>query len=452
MTTHTVAALTYQRPWLYPEQLAGIFCQERYAIIEASTKAGKTAGCMVWLTEQAMQGRAHWNYWWVAPILSQARIVFDRLRATLPRAVYSKNESVPYLTLANEARIWFKGGDNPDSLYGDDVHAAVIDEASRCKEGVWHAVRTTLTATQGPIRIIGNVKGRKNWCYKLARMAEAGADATMHYAKITAHDAVRAGVLAAAEIADAKQKLPQAVYRELYEAEPNDDGGNPFGLDAIARCTVSSLSDGDPVIWGWDLAKHVDFTVGIALDVRGRVCRFERFQKPWREIIRTIQIATGAVPAMVDASGVGDPILESLQRGEETITGKDGRTETVAAYGRFEGFKFTSASKQQLMEGLAVAIQQRQISFPAGPIALELEAFEYVYDRLGVRYSAPSGMHDDCVIALALAVSGFSRVDRHTGDDWMRYLVTGRRATAKEEADPEKGIEDHEDREWEGRF
>jgi hypothetical protein len=51
-----------------------------------------------------------------------------------------------------------------------------------------------------------------------------------------------------------------------------------------------------------------------------------------------------------------------------------------------------------------VAIQARELSFPEGPITAELLAFEYQYSRTGVRYSAPEGMHDDCVDALALAV------------------------------------------------
>ena len=67
-------------------------------------------------------------------------------------------------------------------------------------------------------------------------------------------------------------------------------------------------------------------------------------------------------------------------------------------------FKFTGPAKQQLMEGLAVAIQQREITVPAGPLVSELETFEYVYTRTGVTYSAPDGLHDDCVCALALAV------------------------------------------------
>ncbi len=133
------------------------------------------------------------------------------------------------LTLANGAVIWLKGSDNPDSLFGEDVYAAVIDEATRCKETTWHALPTTLTATAGPMRIIGNVRGRKNWAYPLARKAEAG-EPEMHYARLIAHDAVEAGILAAEEIEDARRQLPETVFRELYLAEPSDDEGNPFGI------------------------------------------------------------------------------------------------------------------------------------------------------------------------------------------------------------------------------
>ncbi len=341
---------------------------------------------MVWLAEQAMGGKAGRNYWWVAPIYPQAKIAYRRLKRGLPAEVYTANENELTLTLSNGAVIWFKGADRPDSLYGEDVYAAVIDEASRCKDEAWHAVRSTLTQTRGPLRIIGNVKGRKNWAYQMARKAEAG-EPGMHYAKITAQDAVDAGVLDAQEIEDARRDLPADVFKELYMAEASDDGGNPFGLDAIRAC-IAPQSGAAPNAWGWDLAKSVDWTVGIALDGAGATCRFLRWQGPWEETTDRIVRETGAIKAVVDSTGVGDPILERLQRGRSN----------------YEGYQFTSPSKQKLMEGLAVAIQRREVTFPDGPIVNELEAFEYVYTRTGVRYSGPEGMHDDCVCALALAV------------------------------------------------
>lgn len=388
--------IEYERPWLYPAQQRAIFdCVDvngapaRYGVVEASTKAGKTVGCMAWLVEQAyMNAGLNRNFWWVAPVYPQAKIAFRRIKAGLPQGSFVANEADLKITLLGVGScIWFKTGEKPDNLYGEDVYAAVVDEASRCREDAWIALRSTLTATKGPVRIIGNVKGRTNWHYRVARRAEAG-EPGYSYAKLTAYDAVAGGVLDAAEIEDAKRALPEQVFRELYLAEPSDDQGNPFGLQHIAACAVDGLSEAKPVAIGIDLAKSFDWTVVVGLDKTGRVCGFERWQAPWEDTERRILALAGNTPALVDSTGVGDPIVERLQ----------------SKRGNFTGYKFSSQTKQRLMEGLSLAIQQRRVQFPNGPLRSELEAFEYEYTRTGVRYSAPEGVHDDCVVALALAV------------------------------------------------
>jgi len=390
MTTQTKEQirLPYERPKLYRKQSNAIFCDERFAIVEASTKSGKTQGCIIWLLEQALlHGGIGKNYWWIAPIYSQAEIVFRRIKTMITdQNNYIANNSNLTIRLPNGAVVWFKGGDKPDSLYGEDVYGAVIDEASRCKEEVWSAIRSTITATQAPVRIIGNVKGRKNWAYQLARKAQGGVD-NWHYSKITASDAVKAGILQDEEVKEAKRDLPDNVFRELYMAEPSDDEGNPFGVSAIYDC-VKPMSNKAPVVWGWDLAKSTDYTWGVALDEDGNVCRSERFQNAWEITLQEIKRLTGDTPALIDSTGVGDAIMEFLAKAGNNYT----------------GFKFTSSSKQQLMERLAVAIQQQQITIPEGLLLDELLSFEYVYTRTGVQYSAPSGLHDDGVCALALAV------------------------------------------------
>jgi len=399
----------FVRPRLYPKQLEAIYAPERYSLIEASTKSGKTVGCMVWLAEQAWLGKPGHEFWWIAPIYEQARIVFRRLSRGLTRNTFTANQAECSITLANGAVLRFKGADNPDSLYGEDVHAAVIDEATRVKEDAWHAVRTTLTATRGKVRIIGNVKGRRNWAYRLARRAESGAE-DMHYARITAYDAIRAGVLSQSEIDDARSQLPATVFRELYEAEPSDDEGNPFGITAIRDC-LEPLHTCTPVVWGWDLARANDWTWGIALCEHAAVCRSERWNQSryphldaasdsdssshpeyWEVTLRRIRDLVGRTPATVDSTGPGGPIDQALN---------------LDGHGNYEGYVFTQKDKQQLMEGLAVAIQQHEVAFPEGILSLELETFEYQYTRTGVHYGAPEGMHDDGVCALALAWHAF---------------------------------------------
>lgn len=308
------------------------------------------------------------------------------MKRAIPHELRKCNDSEQTITLVSGARLSFKTGEKPDNLYGDDVYAAIIDEASRCREESFHAVRSTLTKTRGKLRAIGNVKGRKNWFYLMCRKAQAG-EPDMSYHKMTAYDAVAGGVLDAEEIEDARRTLPENVFKELYMAEPSGDEGNPFGVQAIRLCK-SPMSTLPAIAYGVDLAKSVDWTVIHGLDKNGATCEHHRFQLPWEETIARIKKVCGGVPTLVDSTGVGDPILEALQRTPGT---------------RFEGFKFSSQSKQLLMEGLAVAIQSGLVKFPEGVIMSELEEFGYEYTRTGVRYTAPDGMHDDCVMGLALA-------------------------------------------------
>ena len=335
-----------------------------------------------------MRGQRGQSYWWISPVYPQAKIAFRRLKRGLPENLYSVNESELTITLVNGSIISFKSAEKPDNLYGEDVYAAVMDEASRMREEAWFAIRSTLIATRGHIRIIGNVKGRRNWAYRLARRAEGG-EPEWSYAKLTASDAVTAGIVDSEEVEQAKSQLPDNVFKELYYAEPSDDGGNPFGQEAIRGC-IGDVSGSQPVVYGVDLAKSVDWTVVIGLDESGAVCRFDRYQWPWEETVRRLAQEIGTVSAIVDSTGVGDPIVERLQRELSNV----------------EGYYFSSSSKQKLMEGLAAAIQTREIRYPQGVIVSELDAFAYEYTRTGVRYSAPDGMHDDCVMALALAVYG----------------------------------------------
>lgn len=385
--------VTYHRPKLYPKQTAAFFNTSRYSWIEGSTKSGKTVSCMAWLFEQALfLGKPGRQFWWVAPVFSQAKIAYGRMKRGLPHELIRCNDTDQTITIiANGAVISFKSGEKTDNLYGEDVWAAVLDEASRMRVEAFYAIRSTLTATRGHLRTIGNVKGRKNWFYQGCRKAEGG-EPGHEYHKIIATDAVAAGVFPQEELDDARRALPDAVFRELYLCEPSDDGGNPFGLQFIRR-QIGDVSNKAPAVFGGDLAKSVDWTVLHGLDEDGRTAAHVRFQLPWKETMGRVRMVCGGTHTVLDSTGVGDPIVEELQRD----TGG-------AEHSNFQGYKFTQQTKQKLMEGLAVAIQQGDVQYPDGVIVAELESFEYEYTRTGVRYSAPEGMHDDCVMALALAV------------------------------------------------
>jgi hypothetical protein len=377
--------INYKRPYLTSYQKAILDSPARYTITAASTKTGKTASHIIWLFEQSLKLKENQSVWWVAPVYQQAEIAFRRMKSQVSeKGFFQSNESKLVLTTPMGSRIEFKSAEKPDNLYGEDVYAAVFDEASRSREDSWFALRSTLTATQAKCKLIGNVKGKKNWFYKLGERAKSG-EANFEYFKITAYDAAKEGIIELDEIEQAKRDLPDYVFKELYLAEPADDNSNPFGHTNIDNC-ITPMS-GVPICYGIDLAKYTDWTVIIGLNQEGSVAYFERFQKDWSQTMSHIVKIIGTTPAFIDSTGVGDPIVEQLQR----------------EHPRVKGFKFTSQSKQQLIEGLVMAVQGNNIGFPDGAIADEMRNFEFEYSRTGVRYTAPQGLHDDCVMSLALA-------------------------------------------------
>ena len=383
--------ITIEKPKLAPYQSKILESSARFTVTEAATKIGKTFTHLWWLFEKSHSPpKKGANYWWIAPVYSQAKIAFSRLRRVVAASgLYRINESELFIQTPSGSVIWFKSAEKPDNLYGEDVYAAVFDEFTRAREEAWIALRTTLTATRAPCKFIGNVKGKKNWGYKLGMKARAG-EPGYEYFKITSYDAAAAGILSLEEIEQAKRDLPDNAFRELYLAEALEDGANPFGYEFIQK-QIRPLSKLPTVCYGIDLAKSVDWTVAVGLDKHRQASFFDRWQSDWGQTRRRIINIVGQIPAYIDSTGVGDPIVEDIQKTCRQV----------------EGYFFTGPSKQQLMEGLANSVQKGEISILDGVMKEEMEAFEFEYSRNGVKYSAPAGFHDDTVCALALADSKY---------------------------------------------
>lgn len=366
---------------------------KRFNVLQCGRRFGKTTLGEDLALDPALDGEP---VGWFAPtykLLDEPWRHLLRLTAGLPRTVDRQQHRISF-PWGGSIDFWTMDKDDPGRSY--KYARVIIDEAGIVKnlEAVWtEAIRATLTDLKGDAWFLGTPKGR-NYFHQLFVKGQTGEPGWKSWRFATVDNPF----IDPAEVEDAEQGLPEAAFKQEFLGEPADDAGNPFGLDAIRDC-IAPLSSRPVVAWGWDLARAVDWTAGVGLDAEGRTAAFERFQHPWEPTIRQIRDATGQVPALVDSTGVGDAVVEALQKGSA---------------GNYEGFKFSSQSKQQLMEGLAVAIQRRAVRFPAGPIVHELEAFQYEYTRTGVRYEGPPGTHDDCVMALALAVQrhGHLRVPR----------------------------------------
>lgn len=199
-------------------------CPSRFTVTEAGTKVGKTESHIFWLFKQAHQykvGAGH-NYWWVAPVYTQAKIAYNRMwQLVAHTGVYKTNKTDLTITTPYKTIIHFKSAKDPNNLYGEDVYSAVFDEFTRATPESWYALRSTLTHTQAPCKLIGNYKGNSNWGHQLA--LKSSTDSNYAYFKITAWDAVRAGILKEEEVLQAQKDMPLFMFKALYLAEGDID-------------------------------------------------------------------------------------------------------------------------------------------------------------------------------------------------------------------------------------
>jgi len=354
---------------------------KRFRVVMCGRRFGKSELSQIEIISNALLGE---RVAYITPTYKLAKTFFDKLVQSLP---FEHNRSDLTIKFPNTGSIEFYTGERLDGLRGRKFHFVVIDEASfipNLEDGWLNSIRPTLTDYKGRALFLSTPRG-KNFFYSLYLK---GGEPDWESFRFSTYDNP---YIDKGEIDDAKRQLPEIVFNQEYLASPADNSSNPFGTTYIRQC-VYPISTESPVVFGIDLAKSFDFTVIIGLDRNGSVCYFDRFQKDWRQTKQHISNLPKAF-ILIDSSGVGDPIFEDLQREGLDIS----------------GFRFTSTNKQQLMEGLASAIQQRKISFPDNIIVKELETFEYQFTNTGVRYTAPSGFHDDCVMALGLAWQHYTR-------------------------------------------
>lgn len=357
---------------------------KRFNVLECGRRFGKTKLGVRLLCEAAV---AALSVGWFAPtfkVLAEARDeIVQRVRPAIKS--YSKIEG--RLELINGGKIEFGSLDNPDAGRGRKYKFIVIDEASICrnlKEAWEQSLRPTLTDLKGKALFLGTPKGR-NFFHQLYAKGQSGDEEWMSWRK----GSVDNPLIDPNEIEAARRDLPLSVFEQEYLGIPADDGGNPFDIQAIRDIYQPNAQRGEAEVFGGDLAKSVDWNWFVGLDEDGNQAVSERWQGDWGGTRERVKNVIGLNPALIDSTGVGDPIVEDLAR----EIGLD-----------VEGFKFSGPSKQQLMEGLRNDIQQRAFTIFDEELKNELESFEYEYRPGGtVRYSAPDGLHDDGVMALALA-------------------------------------------------
>tara|TARA_R110000772_G_scaffold31754_3_gene78080 strand:+ start:6985 stop:8253 length:1269 start_codon:yes stop_codon:yes gene_type:complete len=352
--------LNIKKPKLTSYQKDILYNPSRFTITEASTKVGKTFSHIWWLFEKAhsSEAKSGYNYWWVAPTYSQSKIAFKRLKARLVRTgVYTVNESNLTIVCPNGAEIHFKTADKADNLYGEDVYAAVFDEAPRAKVESWYALRSTLTATGAPCKMIGNFGGLSNWMHKLKE--KSFTDPEYAYFKINCYDAVKEGILTIEEVNQAKKDLPPKIFNELYLAEASEDNSQLIQNESITKMQnniiepgvkyitgdIARLGKDKTIIFVWDGLRVIDHTELALSTIPQSVDAIKTLMLKYNVNINNV---------IVDEDGVGGGVKDML-----SCQGFINNSRPIKIKGKIENF---ASLKDQCYYKLAEMVNRNEIA------------------------------------------------------------------------------------------
>ena len=364
----------------------------RFKVLAAGRRWGKTRlGVNECLDVASKGGRA----WWIAPSYKMSEVGWRPLRRMGGKIGANVRKVDRLVELSGGGSVQVRSADEPASLRGEGLDYVVLDEIAYMKEPAWvEAIRPALSDRQGKALFISTPKGR-NWFWRLFQRGQEKAEDWQSWSFPTSSNPY----IPAEEIDAARQSLPERIFRQEYEAEFIDDAGGVFRrvmAAATAEAQEGAVS-GHEYIFGVDWARYNDATVFAVLDATLMQCVYvDRMTNTNYGLQRTRlqalyeRFRPGEIVAEINS--MGGPQAEALQDIGLPVT----------------EFTTTNASKKEIIDSLAHAFETGALTIIPDPVLIgELQAFEQERTAGGtIRYTAPEGMHDDTVIALALAFSG----------------------------------------------
>ncbi len=398
--------------WVYhPSQGVVRRSKARFKVLCCGRRWRKTGLGWMELYRKALDVKG--IYWWVAPRYKELAGVRQVIKETTPDSMFKKltevsmagNTVLRYCLLPNGSEVFFHSADTEDSMRGMGLCGVVLDEHEIIERSRWdNEIRPSLMDKMGWAIFLGTPKGH-NQFYELWLRGQKHLEdpdwvdewpewESWHF------DSYDNPYLSRREIDEMKKALPEMVFRQEVMAEFLDDVGQVFRniQGSVDKSLQMGYVQGDQYVLGGDLAKTEDFQVHIALDAEGNLRGIERFHElDWvlqkKRLISFCQTYDSRM--LIDSTGLGDPIYDELRRD----------------YPRIDGYKFNLASKADLVENLSIMLDQDKIHFPdpdkyseVRVLLDELASYGYELGETGtLKYRAPEGLHDDTVMALALA-------------------------------------------------
>lgn len=372
----------------------------QYTVLSCGRRAGKTELASIALMEWGLAKPDSLN-WWVGPTYKNCRTGFRRFVKNIPknlevRKVYGKEMVVELV--GNRIFEW-RSADKPDNLRGDGLNSLVIDEMAYITRPAWEETLQPALEDDAKFLGISTPKG-KNHFWELWMHGQQKIDGWISYQ----YPRWANPKYSKESCEKLKNTMSERAWLQEITAQFIENAGSVFRKvrERIWGKPLDGPVAGRTYAFGLDWGKANDFTVCQILDITERPYRQVYSDKMTRidynlQMSRIKQLARLWKPLMIHAesNAMGEVIIDRLRKDLPDFFIK----------GMFVG----KDSKPAAIEGLSMAIETGDLLLCEDANTLmELDAYEFkMLDSGRTTYGAPHGVHDDHVMALAVALAAF---------------------------------------------
>lgn len=391
-----------QRLTLHPAQVRIRAEAKRFNVASCGRRIGKTILAIDLLKETVLAG---YPAAYFAPTYKMLTESWESLVSAFKPMTKTKSVQEKRIDLTTGGIIECWSLDTDMVARSRKYKRAVVDEAahvSGLKKSWQAAIRPTLTDLKGDGWFFSTPNGMNDfWQFYQLGLDPLETEWACWQMPTTANPYIDPN-----EIEAARKELPQDIFAQEYLAEFIADSGAVFRdiLAAAIAVAQERASLTHVYVVGCDWAKYQDFSVFTVIDTTTReVCFLARYNRLEYEyqMERLTKLCELFCPVAVLSEVTGNIALAEQLR-------------HISYYDRLQGkvtglpvrdFSTTNASKAEIIQALALAFEHHEVKIPNDPILVgELQAFTAVRTDAGnLRYTAPEGFHDDCVMSLALA-------------------------------------------------
>ena len=365
---------------------------KRFNVLCCGRRWGKTVIGSNRLIQPALNGLPSA---YLAPTYKMLSEVWRETIRLIKPIIRSINRQERRIELITDGVIDFWSLETPDSIRGRRYARAVIDEAAMVSglEVAWlEVVRPLLADYAGDAWFLSTPRGQNYF----RTLYDLGQDPLEYEWASWQMPTSSNPHIKASEVEAMRRGMPELRYAQEILAVFLENAGGVFRgvLGAATATWQDEAQKGHSYVFGVDWGRSYDYTVVSVKDVTlGHIVHQDRFTETGYDVqvgrLRGLYDRFKPYSILAEKNSFGDALIEDLVNLDLPV----------------QPFVTTNASKKQVIEELALGFEQRTLSIISDPVLVgELQAYEYKLTPSGnFTYSAPTGKHDDTVIATALA-------------------------------------------------